>query len=79
MSRGGALSYCGGCSLRCRLPSREKKKKKKRNGSAAARQVCWGGFLLVPAFLQTGEMAGDTASLSAVGLVGAEGWIAGYK
>lgn len=56
-----------------------KKKKKKRNGSAAARQVCWGGFLLVPAFLQTGEMAGDTASLSAVGLVGAEGWIAGYK
>lgn len=75
MSRREALSYCGGCSPRCRLPKGEEKKK-----MAVLLPVRFaGGFLLAPAFLQTGEMPGATVSLSAAGLIRAEGWIAGYK
>lgn len=59
------------------LQAAEKGKKThkiKYGSAAAAREVCWwgGGFLLVPSV----EL-GATGSLSAAGLVGAGGWIAG--
>lgn len=56
MSRAGALSYCGGCSLCCRLPRREKKPHKIKYGSAAAaREVCWWGGISSGSFLRAGS------------------------
>lgn len=50
MSRAGALSYCGGCSPRCRQPWG-----KKKNMAVLLAASFEGGFLPVPASLESGD------------------------